>query len=154
MGAALQVSINRYLRCTCKIGDDLRTIYAQLVYSNRQDIALTLLTGFKVWLAHNCQTEEDHINIKIVTALLLYNAYTLHNMMEICVTNNNKLKIHPRGMATLKKLLLCKIFCKDLNSSNNRIQLHVETLIPQNKCDFIQLENVRSTFYVARTTNV
>ena len=89
-----------------QIGDDLRTVHnAQLVYSNRQDIALTLLTGFKIWLVHNCQTEEDHLNIKIVTALLLYNACTLLNMMEICVTNNNKLKIHPRGMATffLKK---------------------------------------------------
>ena len=87
-----------------QIGDDLRTVHnAQLVYSNRQDIALTLLTGFKIWLVHNCQTEEDHLNIKIVTALLLYNACTLLNMMEICVTNNNKLKIHPRGMATFKK---------------------------------------------------
>ena len=71
-----------------QIGDDLRTVHnAQLVYSNRQDIALTLLTGFKIWLVHNCQTEEDHLNIKIVTALLLYNACTLLNMMEICVTN-------------------------------------------------------------------
>ena len=67
------------------------------------DIALTLLTGFKIWLVHNCQTEEDHLNIKIVTALLLYNACTLLNIMEICVRNNNKLKIHPRGMATFKK---------------------------------------------------
>ena len=90
-----------------QIGDDLRTVHnAQLVYSNRQDIALTLLTGFKIWLAHNCQTEEDHLNIKIVTALLLYNACTLLNMMEICVTNNNKLKIHPRGMATFKKIII------------------------------------------------
>ena len=61
-----------------QIGDDLRTVHnSQLVYSNRQDIALTLLTGFKIWLVHNCQTEEDHLNIKIVTALLLYNACTL-----------------------------------------------------------------------------
>ena len=88
-----------------QIGDDLRTVHnAQLVYSNRQDIALTLLRGFKIWLVHNCQTEEDHLNIKIVTALLLYNACTLLNMMEICVTNNNKLKIQPRGMATFKKM--------------------------------------------------
>ena len=87
-----------------QIGDDLRTVHnAQLVYSNRQDIALTLLTGFKIWLVHNCQTEEDDLNIKIVTALLLYNACTLLNMTEICVTNNNKLKIHSKGMATFKK---------------------------------------------------
>ena len=56
-----------------QIGYDLRTVHnAQLVYSNSQDIALTLLNGFKIWLVHNCQTEEDHLNIKIVTALLLY----------------------------------------------------------------------------------
>ena len=66
-----------------QIGDDLKTVHnAQPVYSNRQDIVLTLLTGFNIWLAHNCQTEEDHLNIKIVTALLLYNACTLLNMME------------------------------------------------------------------------
>ena len=87
-----------------QIGDYLRTVRnAQLVYSNCQDIALTLFTGFNIWLVHNGQTEEDHLIIKIVTALLLYNACTLLNMMEICVTNNNKLKIHPRGMATFKK---------------------------------------------------
>ena len=81
-----------------QIGDDLRTVHnAQLVYSNHQDIPLTLLNGFKIWLVHNFQTEEDHINIKIVTALLLDNACTLLNMMEIYVTDNNKLKIHPRG---------------------------------------------------------
>ena len=84
-----------------QIGDDLRTIYNnQLVYLNHQDIALTLFTGFQKWLAHNCQTGEDHLNTKIVTALLLYNTYTLLNMMEICFMNNNKLNIHPRRMAT------------------------------------------------------
>ena len=89
------VSINRYLR------DNLRTVHNdQLVYSNCQDIALILLTGFKIWLVHNCQTEEDHLSIKIDTAVLLYNACTLLNM--ICVNNNNKLKIHTRGMATFK----------------------------------------------------
>ena len=93
-----------------QIGDDLKTVHnSQLVYLNRQDMALTLLTRFKIWLVHNCQMEEDHLNIKIVTALLLYNNCTLLNMIEICVTNNNKLKIHPRGMATFykKKLLNC-----------------------------------------------
>ena len=81
-----------------QIGDDLRTVHnnAQLVYLNCQD-------RFKIWLVHNCQTEEDHLNIDTVTALLLYNACTLLKMMEICVTNNNKLKIHPRGMATFQK---------------------------------------------------
>ena len=82
----------------------------QLDYWNCQDIALTLLTRFKIWLVHNCQTEEDHLNIKIVTALLLYNACTLLNMMEMCVTNNNKLKIHPMEMETFKKVLLFHCF--------------------------------------------
>ena len=88
-----------------QIGDDLRTVHnAQLVYLNRQDIALTLLTRFKIWLVHNCQTKEDHLNILIVAVLLLYNACTLLNMVEICVTNKNKLKIHPRRMAIKKNL--------------------------------------------------
>ena len=53
-----------------QIGDDLRTIHnAQLVYLNRQDVALTLFTGFKIWPVHNCKTEENHLNNKIVTAL-------------------------------------------------------------------------------------
>ena len=52
-----------------QIGDDLRTVQNyQLVYLNRQDIALTLFTRFNIWLVHNCQTEEHHLNIKIVTA--------------------------------------------------------------------------------------
>ena len=76
----------------------------QLVNSNCQNIALTLFFArFKIWLLHKCHIEEDYLNIKIVTALLLDNACTLLNMMEICVTNNNKLKIHPRGMATFLK---------------------------------------------------
>ena len=69
------------------IVDDLRTIHnAQLVYSNCKDMPLTLLTGFKIWLVHNC---------------LLYNAGTL--LGNICVINNNKLNIHPRGMAIFRK---------------------------------------------------
>ena len=84
-----------------QIEEDLRSVHNdQLVYSKCQDIALTLLSGFKIWLVHDCQTEEDHLNVKIVTALLLCNAYTLLNMMKICPTNNNKLKIHSRGLAT------------------------------------------------------
>ena len=54
------------------------------------------------WLVHSCQREEDHLNIKTVTALLLYYACTLLKMMKICVTDNNKPKIQPRGMATFK----------------------------------------------------
>ena len=107
MGAKLQVLINKKLKMHFQIGDNLRPIhYDQLVDSNHQDIALTLLTGFKLQLDHNCQTEEEHLHIKIVTALLLYNDCTLLNMMEICVTNSNKLKIHPSGMATLKKMYI------------------------------------------------
>ena len=101
MGAALCID-KEILKKHLQIGDDLRTaLNDQLVYSNRQDIPLTLVTGFKIWLVYNCQTEEDHQNIKIVTALLLYNACTLINIMEICVMNKNNFKIHSRGMATL-----------------------------------------------------
>ena len=41
-----------------QIGDNLRAVHNdQPVYSNCQDIALTLLTRFKIWLVHNCQME-------------------------------------------------------------------------------------------------
>ena len=53
-------------------------------------------------MAASCQMEEDHLYIKMVTALLLYNAYILLNMMEIHVTNNNELKVHARGIVALK----------------------------------------------------
>ena len=60
-----------------QIGDYLRTIQNdQLVYANRQDIALDILARFKIWFVHNCQMKEDHLSIKIVIALLLYNACT------------------------------------------------------------------------------
>ena len=56
-----------------QIINDLRTVHNdQLVNLNCQGLALTLLTGFKIWLVHNGQKEEYHPNIKIVTALLLY----------------------------------------------------------------------------------
>ena len=74
-----------------------------MVYSNFKNIALTLFTGIKIWMVHNCQMEEDHLYIKIVTALLLNNACKSLNLMEVCVRNNNKLKIHSKGMATFKK---------------------------------------------------
>ena len=87
-----------------QIGDDLKTAKNdQLFIKNCQDIALTIFTEFKIWLIHNCQTEEDQLNFKITTALSLFNAFKILSMMEICVTNNNRLKIHPRGMATFKK---------------------------------------------------
>ena len=92
MNGGSVVGINKFmLKKHLQIGDDLRTVHnAQLAYLNRQEIALTLLCRFKIWLVRNCQTEEHYLNIKIVTALLLYNACTLLNMMEICVMNNNK----------------------------------------------------------------
>ena len=100
-GGSVVGTDKKILKMHLLIGDDLRTVHnAQLVNLNRHDIALALLTGFKIWLAHNCQMEEDHLNIKIITALLLYNACTLLNTMEICVTNNNKHKIHPRRWQT------------------------------------------------------
>ena len=78
-----------------QIGDNLRTVHnAQLLYLNCQDIALTLLIGFEIWLVLTVNGGRP-LNIKIVTAMLLYNACKLLNMMKICVTNNHKLKIHP-----------------------------------------------------------
>ena len=103
-----------------QVGDNLIFI---IIYSNCQDIALTLTTGFKMWLVHNSQTEEDQLNIKDVTALLMYNSCILLNMMKICVTNNNKLKIHPRGMARqpLKKIKFVKLIIQA--SVNNKSKL-------------------------------
>ena len=47
------------------IADDLRTVHNdQMVDLNRQDIGLTILTGLKIWLVHNCQMEKDRLNIK------------------------------------------------------------------------------------------
>ena len=80
-----------------KIGDDLNTAHNdQLVYSNCQDITLTLFTEFKIWLVNNCQKEEAHLNNKIDTCTLL-------NILEICVMNNKKLNIHLRVIAIFKK---------------------------------------------------
>ena len=63
-----------------QIKDDLRTVHnAQLVFSNRQDMALTPLTGFKIWLVHNCQTEEDDLNIHY----LIHWKYVLWTMINI-----------------------------------------------------------------------
>ena len=46
--------------------------------------------------------------------MFLYNACILLNVMEICVLNNNKLKIHTKGMAPFKKsnLLYSFMFAK------------------------------------------
>ena len=49
--------------------------------------------------------EEELIYIKIVTVLLLYNAFTLLKMMEIYVQNSNKLKIQPRCWAGVAELV-------------------------------------------------
>ena len=48
------------------------------------------------------KTEGDHLNIKIVAALLICNANTLISCLEMCDLIITKLKIHPAGMATLK----------------------------------------------------
>ena len=46
------VVIDKYiLQMHLQIGDDLKTVHnEQLVYWKRQDIALTLFTGFNIWL--------------------------------------------------------------------------------------------------------
>ena len=43
----------------------------QLVKLNRQDWALTLLTGCEDWLDQTYKTEGDHLNIKLLTALIV-----------------------------------------------------------------------------------
>ena len=62
--------------------------------------------------------EIDHLNINIFTGLLLNNVCTLLNIMEICVTNNDKLNIHPRGCQPKKssltqraKFKTCYVIC-------------------------------------------
>ena len=52
------------------------------------------VSGFK--------TEEDHLNIKMVTALLLIMPAHTHLYENMC-HEKNELKIHPVGMATFKK---------------------------------------------------
>ena len=92
-----------------QIGGNLRTVHNdQLVYSNRQDIQSTLFTGFKIWLVHNCNTGEDHLNIKISTALLLYNACTLLNMMKRVSRTIINLKNTSEGWQLfLQKIIVC-----------------------------------------------
>ena len=46
---------------------------------------------------HNYQMEEDHLNIKIVKALLFYNACTLLNMMENVSQTIISLRFHSEG---------------------------------------------------------
>ena len=71
-GGSIEGINNRYLQ----IRDNLKTIHNdQLVYLYRQDIALILLSRFKIWLVHFCQTEEDTENI--VPVLLFYDACIL-----------------------------------------------------------------------------
>ena len=118
MNGGSVVGINKSIfKIYSQIGDNLWTIHNdQLVFSNRKDIVLTHLARFNIWLVQNCQTEEDHLSIKIVTGLLLYNASELLNMNEICLMSKNKLKIHLRGMATLKKSP-CAVHETGLNQS-------------------------------------
>ena len=82
MNGSRVVGINeQILKMHLQIVDHLRIVHNdQLVYSNCQDIALT---KFKIWAVHNCQMEEDHFKITIVTTPLLYNTCTLLNMIEI-----------------------------------------------------------------------
>ena len=57
----------------------------------------------------NCQnlrfrlkTEEDHLEISKISALIFYNANTLLNIWKY-MFDSNKLKIHHFGMATFQK---------------------------------------------------
>ena len=67
---------------------DLKTVHNdQLVYLNYQVIALILFIGFKIWMVQNCETGEYHLNIKIVTPLILYNACTLWKYLSQTIIN-------------------------------------------------------------------
>ena len=57
---ASAVYLNRQDMCS-----DSPSRMKKMAGSSSQDIALILLTSFKIWLVHNCQKEEDHLNIQI-----------------------------------------------------------------------------------------
>ena len=60
------------------------------------------LTGWSYLAGSGHQTVEDHLNIEKLTALIVYNTNTSLINGNMCL-EYNKLKIHPIGMATLKK---------------------------------------------------
>ena len=56
------------------------------------------------------------------SSVVVYNAYTL---LTMCHGNNNKLKIHPKGMATFKKIIT--------SVPGTETQLKICILIDENK---------------------
>ena len=83
-GAPLYLVINSHLRMHLQIWRQSTYVHnALLLYLNSRGSWYPTSLTVKIWLVHYCQTEEDHLFIKIVTALLLYNAYTILNMMEM-----------------------------------------------------------------------
>ena len=76
-------------------------LIAQLVHSNHQDIHYGSSNQMILLVGSGLKTEKDHLNIEIVTALLICNASTPLNYWEMFNLIINKLKVHPTGMATL-----------------------------------------------------
>ena len=71
-----------------------------MAYMNCQDVPSSWMTS----LAGSVfKTEEDQMKIWKVAAFVCYNANTSPYIGNMCF-DSNKLKIHPFGMATLKKV--------------------------------------------------
>ena len=60
----------------------MKNEFDQLVKLNYQDWALTLLAGCEDWLDQTYKTEEDHLNIEKLTALIGFNAYIQETCAE------------------------------------------------------------------------
>ena len=82
---------------------------AQLAYSNHPDLCSDSSNRMTSLAGSRFKTEEEHLNIKMVTALLfLMPAHYLFKWKY--VHENNELKIQPIGMATLKKIKILFYF--------------------------------------------
>ena len=68
------------------------------------------------------KTEEEHLNIEMLTALIGYNASILLRKMEMYVLETNKLKMHATGVPTLK---VCKIKNKSLYKCHTNSKIFV-----------------------------
>ena len=77
-------------------------------------IQLIQIVKTQLWLVHSYQTEEDHINFKIVQLCCC----TLLSYMKICVMKTI-LKIHPIRMATFKKQKTISSFSSNITYSTS-----------------------------------
>ena len=63
----------------------------------------TPLTGWMTWLDQDNKTEEDHLNIEKLQlcCYIMPTHYLIYGNVRYVI--NNKLKMHPTGVPTLKK---------------------------------------------------